>query len=342
MQVTSRFRPGWAIAVMAVATVSWAPPVARCQPAAATKPAAASPAAAKPAPAAPATGEDDGDLARKMEIMNSPRWRRAIFELGEWLSSQQIYTPPEVHNIKADFNKRVARMSSYELDYLLDDLDAKFKILDTAEAKDARQWVGQYLSVMSDQKRAEALKDVPDVVRMSSSQLQQEIDKIEQKRNSLQQQQTAFDASRQQLVERGRERVVLGAQHRPVEADRGKGVGEAGGECHVGRRGGSPVAAGLADRCPAAVGSHVERRPVEDEVEGGVPRPHDVAARGPCHRAHDEVGGKADHLPRLVDERPVLRVQGADGLRRAVNANLFEDLQAGRAEVGQPRHTTLR
>ena len=205
MQVTSRFRFGWAVAVMAVATVSWTPPAARCQPAAATKPAAASPAAAKPTsatPATPATGEDDGDLARKMEIMNSPRWRRAIFELGEWLSSQQIYTPQEVHNIKADFNKRVAGMSSYELDYLLDDLDAKFKILDTAEAKDARQWVGQYLSVMSDQKRAEVLKDVPDVVTMSSSQLQQEIDKIEQQRSTLQQRQAAFNESRQQLVER--------------------------------------------------------------------------------------------------------------------------------------------
>ena len=205
MQVTSRFHPGWAIAVMAVATVSWTPSVARCQPTAATKPVAAPPAAAKPTsatPATPATDENDGDLARKMEIMNSPRWRRAIFELGEWLSSQQIYTPPEVHNIKADFNKRVTRMSSYELDYLLDDLEAKFKILDTAEAKDARQWVGQYLSVMSDQKRAEALKDVPDVVRMSSSQLQQEIDKIEQQRSTLQQQQAAFNESRQQLVDR--------------------------------------------------------------------------------------------------------------------------------------------
>ena len=109
---------------------------------------------------------DDGDLARKAEIMNSQRWRRAIFELGEWLSSQRIYTPQEVRNIKADFNKRVTAMSSYELEYLLDDLDAKFKILETPEAKDARQWVGQYLSVMSDQKRAEVIKDVPDVVKM--------------------------------------------------------------------------------------------------------------------------------------------------------------------------------
>lgn len=152
------------------------------------------------APAKPAS--DDGDIARKAEIMNSPRWRRAIFELGEWLSSQQIYSPQEVNNIKADFNRRVAAMSSYELAYLLDDLDAKFKILDTPEARDARQWVGQYLSVMSDRKRAEVLKDVPDVVAMSSAQLQQEVAKIEQMRSSLQQRQAAFDQGRQQLVER--------------------------------------------------------------------------------------------------------------------------------------------
>jgi TolA-binding protein len=156
------------------------------------------------APQVPQSTSDDGDgddLAKKAEIMNSPRWRRAIFELGEWLSAQVIYTPAQVRNIKADFNHRVEKMSPHELEYLLDDLDAKFKIIDTPEARDARSWVAQYLSVMSDQKRAEVLKDVPNVVTMTAGQLQQEIQKIEQKRGSLQQQQTAFDESRQQLVQ---------------------------------------------------------------------------------------------------------------------------------------------
>jgi hypothetical protein len=148
-----------------------------------------------------AADDDDGDLAKKVEIMNSPRWRRAIFELGEWLSAQSIYTPTQVRNIKADFNRKVEQMSPHDLEYLLDDLDAKFKILDTPEAQDARSWVAQYLSVMSDQKRAEALKDVPNVVTMTAGQLQQEIQKIEQKRSSLQQQQAAFDAGREQLVQ---------------------------------------------------------------------------------------------------------------------------------------------
>jgi len=157
-------------------------------------------------PAAPAAAGSDkpvgaDDLARKAEIMSGQRWRRAIFELGEWLSSQQIYTPQEVNRIKADFNRRVAGMSSYELEYLLDDLDAKFKVLESPEARDAKAWLGQYLAAMSDRRRAEALRDVPDVVTMTAAQLQQEIGRIEQKRTSLQQRQQAFDQSREALVQ---------------------------------------------------------------------------------------------------------------------------------------------
>jgi pyruvate/2-oxoglutarate dehydrogenase complex dihydrolipoamide acyltransferase (E2) component len=162
--------------------------------------------AATPTPQEPKAADDsDSDLEKKVAIMNSPRWRRAIFELGEWLSAQAIYTPAQVRNIKADFNHKVEKMSPHDLEYLLDDLDAKFKVLDTPEAQDARSWVAQYLSVMSDQKRAESLKDVPNVVTMTAGQLQQEIQKIEQKRGTLQQQQAAFDAGRQQLVQRAQD-----------------------------------------------------------------------------------------------------------------------------------------
>jgi hypothetical protein len=157
-------------------------------------------------PAAPAETESGkpataDDLARKAEIMSGQRWRRAIFELGEWLSAQQIYTPQEVNQIKADFNRRVAGMSSYDLEYLLDDLDAKFKVLESPEARDAKAWLGQYLAAMSDRRRADALRDVPDVVTMNAAQLQQEIDRIEQKRTSIQQQQQAFDQRREALVQ---------------------------------------------------------------------------------------------------------------------------------------------
>lgn len=178
-------------------------------------------------PAAPAAVDPGEDLVRKSEIMNGQRWRRAIFELGEWLATQEIYTPEEVRQIKADFNRRVAGMTSYELEYLLDDLDAKFKILETPEAKDARAWVGQYLSVMSDRKRATVLKDVPDVVKMSSGQLQAEIEKIERKRSELRQQQAAFDQSRQQLVDQAqaaRQQTAAAANAAMAQMNSGGGV----------------------------------------------------------------------------------------------------------------------
>jgi len=178
--------------------------------------AAAGALAADPPTGKPAAADvnPEGDRARKAEIMSGPRWRRAVFELGEWLSSQQIYTPQEVNRIKADFNRRVAGMSSYELEYLLDDLDAKFKVLETPEARDAKAWLGQYLTVMSDQRRAEALRDVPDVVTMTAAQLQQEINRIEQKRVSLQQRQQAFDQTRDlrvQVADDGRRQTAAAA-----------------------------------------------------------------------------------------------------------------------------------
>ncbi len=146
-----------------------------------------------------ATGQSD--LARKAEVMHSSRWRRAIFELSEWLSSQEIYSPKEVSRIKSDFNRRVEKMSSYDVEYLLEDLETKFKVIDSPEAQEARAWVGQYMSAMSDRKRHEVLKDLPDVVNMTAGQLSQEIEKIEQKRSQLQQSQNAFDQGRQTLVD---------------------------------------------------------------------------------------------------------------------------------------------
>lgn len=178
---------GVALLAAALAAAAWA-----------ADPPPPQPAGAEPTMPSRATPED---AARKVEIMSGPRWRRAIFELGEWLSSQQIYSPQEVNRIKADFNRRVSGMSSYELEYLLDDLDAKFKVLETPEARDAKAWLGQYLSAMSDQRRAEALRDVPDVVTMTSAQLQDEINRIEQKRMALQHRQQAFDQSRDVLVQ---------------------------------------------------------------------------------------------------------------------------------------------
>ncbi len=150
------------------------------------------------APAKPAAGADDA--AKKAEILGSSQWRRAMFEFKEWLSAQQIYDPKQVDAIKARFNQRVARMSAAELEYLLADMEAKFQILNSPQALEARSWMASYLSVMSDKKRAEVLKDIPNVATMTAAQLQNELMKIEQKRATIDREQAAFQRSQQELA----------------------------------------------------------------------------------------------------------------------------------------------
>jgi hypothetical protein len=171
--------------------------------------------AAKDKDGAPPPTDAAGDLARKAEIMNSNRWRRAIFELGEWLSAQQIYSPQEVRSIKADFNRRVAAMSSYELEYLLDSISAKLQLLDTPEARDVKAWLGEYLSAMSDARRAEALRGVPDLLDMNATQLWQEIQRVDRLRATLRERQQASEARQSVLAERataGRQATAAASQ----------------------------------------------------------------------------------------------------------------------------------
>jgi hypothetical protein len=134
-------------------------------------------------PAAPLAEAEDRD--RKARLLGSDRWRRAMFELDEWLETQPVYTPAQVRRIKADLAQRVAGMSSYEIDYLLDSLDAKLRILDSPRARDAREWLGRYLAVMADWKRAELLKDVPNVVDMTAGELATELQAVEEKRRAV-------------------------------------------------------------------------------------------------------------------------------------------------------------
>jgi hypothetical protein len=164
----------------------------------------------------PAPEAAESDAIRKAELLASPRWRRAMFELNEWLSTQKIYDEKQVARIKVDLNRRAATGSSYDLEYLLEDLETKFKILETPEAQEARAWLGQYLAVMSDRKRDQVLKDVPNIVTMSAAQLGEEIRKIEDKRSSLQRQQSTFDATRQSLAQDHMRSIQQGlAAHQP-------------------------------------------------------------------------------------------------------------------------------
>jgi hypothetical protein len=145
-------------------------------------------AAAPATPAAPAAERSpssaDSDAKRKSEILASDCWRRAMFELNEWLRVQSVYPPEEVARIKADFAARVERMSAPELQLVLEDLETKFRILDTQEAREIRAWLGNYLALLTDRGREGVMRMIPDFATMNSAQLQQTLARLGQYRDA--------------------------------------------------------------------------------------------------------------------------------------------------------------
>jgi hypothetical protein len=136
-----------------------------------------------PAPTASSTPDDQAaEARRKAEVLASSRWRRAMHELDGWLATQPVYTADRVARIKADLVTRVAGMTSYELDYMLDGLDEKLQILESPAATDVREWLGRYLAVMADDRRAALVADAPDLLKMSAAELTAKLTEIEEQR----------------------------------------------------------------------------------------------------------------------------------------------------------------
>lgn len=161
----------------------------------------------------------DCDLVRKADIMHGAQWQRAIAELGGWLATQTVYPPAEVRRIKVRFNEQVAAMSSYEIEYLLDSVEQKMRLLDTPEARDAKAWLGEYLSAMSDARRARELRNVPNLLDMNAAQLWEEIQRIDRMRGGLQQRQQGVTSRQNALVDRA-------AANRQASADAARATAE--------------------------------------------------------------------------------------------------------------------
>jgi hypothetical protein len=158
-------------------------------------------------PALTAGGKSAAPSVRTVEspeknaILNSSRWRRAMFEMNEWLLTQPFYNKEQVEDLKSRLAANVARASASDLQSMLDDMETKFQILDNQQAQEARAWMAHYLSVVTQKKRDEMLKELPNLATMSAAELQQEVTKIERKRAASARNQAAFDQARQAQVD---------------------------------------------------------------------------------------------------------------------------------------------
>jgi hypothetical protein len=144
--------------------------------------------------------ENSSDAALRRQILESPAWRRAMFEVNEWLLAQRVYTPQQVEEMRAQFRERVDEMSGADLKLLLGDLETKLAILDTPQAREAKAWMGEYVAVLAERRRAEVLRDLPNLATLTSSQLHAELVRIQQKRDTLDNRQRGAGRNQNQRV----------------------------------------------------------------------------------------------------------------------------------------------
>jgi hypothetical protein len=132
------------------------------------------------------------DAQARAAILDSPEWRRAMFEVNEWFRTQQVYTPAQVEEVRLAFQQRMADASAAELKLVLADLQAKLALMDSPQAREARAWMAEYVAVMSNRKREQVLSQLPNLGTLTSQQLHDELVRIQNKRADLEQRQAAF------------------------------------------------------------------------------------------------------------------------------------------------------
>jgi hypothetical protein len=174
---------------------------------AAAAPAAATPPQANGTASGGPSGFSPAEVAAREAILNSDRWKRVESEFGKWLSLQVVYTPQQVAKMRARLHAEVQKMSAAELQQFLDQWDAKLKVLLGKDADEARQWLGEYLSVIADGYRPTFLKKIgiKDVTTLSASQIEDELDRLRAERMTFQQQRAFYNAGQQQWVQRAQQ-----------------------------------------------------------------------------------------------------------------------------------------
>jgi hypothetical protein len=165
------------------------------------------PVASKALATAPNADVTAAESAKKAQIMSSDRWKSVENEFNQWLAIQVVFTPKQVERMKAKLHAEIQKMSAAELEQFLDQWDAKLKVLLGKDAGEARQWLGEYLSVIADGYRPQFLKKlgIKDVTNLTANQIEDELDRLRADRLEFQQQRAFSDADRKQWLQRSQQ-----------------------------------------------------------------------------------------------------------------------------------------
>jgi hypothetical protein len=144
--------------------------------------------------------QDDSIAVPRDEVLNSPAWQETKRAWDEWLFVQKRYDKQQVEKLKQQLMAKVQRMSPQELDEFMEELQARLHILMGDEARDARRWLADTLSVASEKYAKRVRSGIPNVANLSAAELRTELDQFEQRRGQTREASEGFRKSQQDRV----------------------------------------------------------------------------------------------------------------------------------------------
>lgn len=129
-------------------------------------------------------------------------WARheLMHEFDAWAAVQRLYAPERIEQLRAELTQRLQSLSGAELEDFIDEADQKLRILNSAAAREARQWLKDTLAVAS-KKRADRLRaELPDVSSMSAAELSEALSGFEAQRAKVRQKSDTFARERDEHV----------------------------------------------------------------------------------------------------------------------------------------------
>jgi hypothetical protein len=136
------------------------------------------------------------DHDARAAILISPAWRETMHALDEWLSAQPIYSAEAVARYRAELQRRLASMSADELEEFARDLGEKLSLVSSTEWEETIGWIEETVSVATPAYARTLNLKYPDVLGLTSAQLQGQLKALERRHDAARREAQAFERLR--------------------------------------------------------------------------------------------------------------------------------------------------
>lgn len=143
----------------------------------------------------PELSEERGDN------VSSPMLRATLRDFEEWASVQKTYDAEQVKQIRTRLIEKASNLSGDDLEAFLDNVNERLQILMSAEAKEARLWLTKTLATAADVRVEKIKAKLPDVAKLSASQLEEELKLFEARRSSQEKSYADFNTTRKAQID---------------------------------------------------------------------------------------------------------------------------------------------